>query len=139
MGEELADLVREILGSKEAVQAILQGSDYAMVRANSDVWSHFWASVRRKLEGIHIAWWEAIGGVTYNRPSKELVIDLEGVPGELYERSLKILRGQAIPGKLPEIDQKVLGTRYTYRIVATSEWPVHLVVFYRRPKYWFFP
>ena len=70
MGEELADLIREILRSKEAVQAILQGSDYAMVRANSDVWSHFWASVRRKLEGIQIAWWEAIGGVTYNLPSK---------------------------------------------------------------------
>ena len=139
MGEELADLIREILGSREAVQATLQGSEYALVNANTDVWSHFWASVRRKLEGIQIAWWEVIGAITYNVPSKELATDMEQVPDELYQRALNIVKSQAIPGSLPKFDQKVFGTRYTYRIVATLEWPSHMLVFYRRPKNWFFP
>ena len=139
MGEELADLIREILGSREAVQAILQGSEYALVKANTDVLSHFWASARRKLEGIPIAWWEVIGAITYNVPSKELVTDMEQVPDELYQRALNIVKSQAIPGRLPKFDQKVFGTRYTYRIVANLEWPSHILVFYRRPKYWFFP
>ena len=54
MEEELADLIREILGSREAVQAILQGSEYVMVRVNTGLWSHFWGSIRRKREGSQI-------------------------------------------------------------------------------------
>ena len=80
-----------------------------------------------------------MGAITYNVPSKELVTDMEQVPRELYQRALNIVKSQAIPGRLPEFDQKIFGTRYTYRIVATLEWPSHILVFYRRPKYWFFP
>ena len=74
--EKFADLIKEVLGSREAVQAVMQGTEYAMVRANTDVWSHFWGSVRRKREGIQIAWWEAIGGVTYNRDLPPVVVPL---------------------------------------------------------------
>ena len=139
MEEELADLIREIFGSREAVQAILQGSEYAMVRANTDIWSDFWGSMRRKRERIGVVWWEAIGGIIYNRLTKELVNDMEQVPPELYQRALNITKTQAVPGRLPEFDEKVFGSRYTYRVVAALEGHSHVLAFYRRPKYWIFP
>ncbi len=138
MGEELADLIREVLGSKEAVQAILQGSEYAMVRVNTGLWSHFWGSIRRKQEGIPNAWWEVMGGIVYNLNTKDLTLQMEQVPSELYQRAVYATKSLAIPGRLPQFDQKVLGTDQTYRMVAVTEWPSHVLAFYRRPKYWIF-
>ena len=119
MEEELADLIRKIIGSREAVQAILQGSEYAMVRANTDLWSPFWGSVRRKRERVEVVWWEAIGVITYNLLTKELANDMEQVPPEQSQRALNITKAEAVPGRLPKFDEKVFGSS------TTAAHPIH--------------
>ena len=134
-----ADLITGVLGSKEAVQAFLQGTEYVMLRTNTSLWSHFCGSIRRKREGIPNASWEAIGGVAYNRYTKQLTNDMDQVPNELSQRALTIAKSLAIPGRLPEFDQKVFDKSYTYRVVAAGDRQAHLFAFYRRPKYWILP
>ena len=64
---------------------------------------------------------------------------MEQVPDELDQRALQIAKTIAVPGKLPEFDEKVFGKDHTYRIVAIAGQPSHIMVFYRKPKYWIFP
>ena len=130
------DLLKEILGSREAVQAILQGSEYTVLRANSNVWLHFWGSVRRRREGIPHSSWEPMGGIFYNTYTRKLTPDMEQVPDELYQRAVNAAKGLATRGRLPHFDTKVLGPDWTYRMVAILEGQTHVLAFYRRPKYW---
>ena len=132
MEEELADFIKDLLGSKETVQAILQGSEYAMIRVNTNLWSHFWGSIRRKREGIPNAGWKAMGGIMCNLHTKELTPQMEQVPDELYQRAFHITKSLAIPGRLPQFDQKVFGTDQTYRIIAATEWSSHIPAFYTK-------
>lgn len=137
--EQWVDLIKELLGSREAVQAILQGTEYAIIRANTNVWTHLWGSIRRKREGIPHATWEAMGGIMYNIHTRELIPDMEQVPEQLYQRAVNIAKSLSLPGRLPQLDQKVFGPHQTYRIVAATEWPSHVLVFYRRPTFWLLP
>ena len=79
-----------------------------------------------------------MGGIVCNLNTKELTTQMEQVPNELYQRALYATKSMANPGRLPQFDQKVLGTDETYRIVAVTEWPPLVLAFYRRPKYWIF-
>ena len=136
---QLTELINQTLGSQEAVRAILQGVEYGIVRANTNVWSHLCSSIRRKREGIPFATWEPIGNIMHNTYTREMTVDMENVSNELYQRAFNLAVSTAIPGRMPKFDQKVFGLDYTYWVVATTEGHTFLLAFYRRPKYWPLP
>lgn len=134
--DQWVEAIKSIMGSKEAIQVVLQGTEFAVQRSDSDVLSHFWASLRRRREGIPYPFWESIGGIVYNLTTNEMVPDMRDVPTELYNRAVGIAASRSIPGMLPAFDQKVLSPQWTYRMVAVRDGQTHGLFFYRRPKRW---
>ena len=134
--DQWAEIVKDVIGSREAFQVLLQGAEYSAQRAAPDFMPHLWGSLRRCKEGVPYPFWESIGGITFNRLTKEMVCSMEHVPDELYQRAVKLAESTAVPGVLPSFDLKVLSPRWTYRMVAVTEWPSHVLAFYRKPKWW---
>lgn len=134
--DQWVEAIKSIMGSKETIQVVLQGAEFAVQRSDSAVLSHFWASLRRWREGIPNPFWEAIGGIVFNITTNEMIPDMQDVPSELYNRAVVLAESRSIPGMLPAFDQKVLSPQWTYRMVAVREGPSHTLVFYRRPKRW---
>ena len=134
--DQWAAIIKEIIGSKEVVQAALQGAEYSIHRTNSNVLSHLWGSLRRWRESVSYPFWESMGGIVYNLATNEMDFDMKDVPDELYQRAVRTAQAFARPGVLPKFDQKVLSPEWTYRMVAVHEGPSHVLVFYRRPKRW---
>jgi hypothetical protein len=134
--DQWAELIKEIIGSREAVQAVIQGAEHSMRRVNPDLTSHLWGSLRRWKEGIPFPFWESLGGITYNLTTKEMFHMMDDVPDELYQRAVEMAGTLAVPGIMPSFDQKVLDQRWTYRMVAVYGGSLHLLTFYRRPKRW---
>ena len=134
--DQWVEAIKSIMGSKETIQVVLQGAEFAVQRSDSGVWSHFWTSLRRRREGIPYPFWEAIGGIMYNLTTNEMVPDMQDVPSELYNRAVGLAESSSVPGMLPAFDQKVLSPRWTYRMVAVQGGKTHGLFFYRRPKRW---
>ena len=103
----------------------------------SRVWQHLTGSIRRRREGIKIASWECIGGISYNLKTNEQVEQMDDIPYPLYQRALAM--AQSAGGSYSRFDQKVFDPDWTYRMVAGIEGGSHILVFYRRPKFWPFP
>ena len=78
--DQWVEAIKSIMGSKETIQVVLQGAEFAVQRSDSAVLSHFWASLRRWREGIPNPFWEAIGGIVFNITTNEMIPDMQDVP-----------------------------------------------------------
>lgn len=135
---EILELIRKSIEIARPVADILKWllQITSSISRNS-LFRHLTGSIRRWREGIAIWSWECMGGIIYNLRTKEPTEQMDNVPSALYQRALALARSTS--GSYPRFDQKVLAQDWTYRVVAEIEGDSHVLVFYRRPKFWPFP
>ena len=134
-----ADIIKEVIGSRETIQAFLQTAQYSLQRSDHRMITHLFDSLRRRSERIPNPWWEPMGGIFYNTATRQFTYDMNEVQDALYKRAVNIAKARAILGRFPVFDTKVLDGSWTYRIAAAMEPPSHVLAFYRRPKWWRWP
>lgn len=102
----------------------------------SDIWKYSLDVAQRIWDRHPHPLYECIGGIVVPTadPTNQH-IDMDDVPGHLYEKALGLARIQVAQGIPPKFDLKVLAKRNLYLIYAGQTGGIHFLTFYRRPRF----
>ena len=123
---------------KEVLTAFIAGCLVSLVTRwiRSDLWRYLLSVAQRIWDKHPHPLYECVGGIVVPAadPTKQH-IDMDDVPSLLYEKALGLARIQVAQGVPPRFDLKVRGERDLYLILAGLAGGVHVLAFYRRPRF----